>query len=238
MNVNPAHRDHDELLLARVASGDADEIDRAAADRQLAACQDCRTLLADVLAIHAATTGDVLRVPSRPRSFRIAADQLERLRTPAWRRWLARFGAPRFDLVRPLATAVAGLGLAVFVIGSVQVSLPSFGFAAAGAPETATPAPAAQIPGSETAVPTPPLVPSSAEDRNYGGVAASPAPGSLRGAEKYPQPTEPATTLDQSRGLAASGEQRIPLVPLGVVFLVVGVAVIVLNTTARRAAGR
>src|SRR3972149_2866879 len=85
--------------------------------------------------LRSAAVPGVLRVPPRPRSFRFSPDDLERLHAPAWRRWLGRIGAPRFDLVRPLATAVAGIGLAVVVLGS---ALPGAGpgvfFQAAGAP--------------------------------------------------------------------------------------------------------
>ena len=55
MTVNPAHRDHDQLLIVRMASGDADAVDTKLAERQLAACDDCRTLLTDLGAIRSAT---------------------------------------------------------------------------------------------------------------------------------------------------------------------------------------
>lgn len=230
MTVNPAHRDHDQLLIARMASGDADAVDTKLAERQLAACDDCRTLLTDLGAIRSATVAGVLRVPPRPRSFRFSPDDLERLHAPAWRRWLGRLGAPRFDLVRPLATAVAGIGLAVVVLGS---ALPGAGpaalFRAAGAPSAGAEGtdPSAQ----GTATP-------AGETDGFGAPATVP--------DRTKSTSEPTRAVEAAGpggpkdiGLSSPSEPAsIPVAPIGVVLLGSGLALVVLSTAARRAAGR
>jgi len=226
--VNPAHRDHDELLIVRAASGDADAVDARLAERQLAACVDCRTLLADIHAVRSSTVANVLRVPPRPRSFRISPDELERLRAPAWRRWLGRFGKPRFDLVRPLATAVAGLGLAVLVLGS---AVPA---ASPAALVQATP----EVPGERGATGAPTVTDSESQ---MNGAYASPAEDSAGrlGPKSTATPAEapPAVGLERARDLADE-QTPLPIAPIGVVILGSGLALVVLNTAARRAAGR
>lgn len=201
--MDPAHPSHDLLLIARSAGGDADPDETAAAQHQLASCADCRALHADLRAIQASTNASVLRVPPRPRSFRIPADELVPSTGPAWKRWLGRFGAPRFDFVPPLATVVAGLGLAVIVVGSASTA--SFSFlggpaSAPGAPteltgrdQAAGQSPAATAAPSAAPVPvagqtpaagaTPPTYdsksahPSASPSGAEGGASQSEAPG-------------------------------------------------------------
>lgn len=227
--MNPAHRDHDELLIVRIGSGDADAVDRAAGERQLASCEDCRTLLVDIHAIRSFSTREALRVPPRPRSFRIPPAELERLRGPQWRRWLAGFGAPRFDLARPLATAVAGLGLAVLVLGS---AVPAAGPATAERQPTG-----AAAPGFGAASPAP--APGAYQGDN---LAQRPA-ASTQGDAKDSATAAPVARLrvqdEREVGLSGTGESvPLPLAPIGAVVLASGLALVVLNTAARRAAGR
>jgi hypothetical protein len=242
MSVNPAHRDHDTLLIVRAASGDGDPIDQRQAADQLATCEDCRALAADVAAIRGSLTASVLRVPARPRSFRILADDLDRLRAPAWRRWLGRFGAPSFDLVRPLATAVAGIGLAIAVLGSAGTAANPVTLS--GASPAASEAPAEQLAPGAASAPT-------ASDRPFGAVA-------------YPQPSAVPTTgsgamADSGKGTATPTgaaaapnpgpvipaartttevQPAVPLLPIGAVVLVLGLATLLLHAAARRTAGR
>ena len=64
---NPAttHAAHDELLSARLFGDDVDERERAAAIEQMAACDECADLFADLGSIREATVA--LPVPARPR---------------------------------------------------------------------------------------------------------------------------------------------------------------------------
>ena len=226
--MNPAHPDHDELLIVRVASGDADAVDASLAERQLAACPDCRTLLSDVSAIRASTVADGLRVPPRPRSFRILPEELERLRAPAWRRWLSGLGMPRFDLVRPLGSAVAGVGLAVVVLGSAVPSASPAAFLQAS-PGAATDAGAPGAPtmsGAQGGVKAPY---GSPEVDNAGELGAA--------STATPAKAPPRQALEGQRELT-QGQAPVPLASLGLVLLGSGLAIVVLNTAARRAAGR
>jgi hypothetical protein len=243
--VNPAHRDHDELLIVRAASNDAAPSDDQLARRQLAACEDCRTLFEDVSAIRAATVADVVRVPPRPRSFRIPPEDLERLRTPAWRRWLGRLGAPSFDLVRPLATVVAGLGLAVAVLGSGYGALPGSSAALVQSPTAAGErelAPNAY--GSPTAAPggafgaqaSPGATQAPAQD-GAGKSLETSAPVSEVPPTAAPVPEAPPTDL-RAPTSTPGGELPLSVPSLGLAAFVAGLGALLLNTVARRAAGR
>lgn len=241
--MNPAHRDHDELLIVRAASNDAAPSDDQLARTQLATCEDCRALFEDVRAIRSATVAEVLRVPPRPRSFRIPPEDLERLRTPAWRRWLGRLGAPSFDLVRPLATVVAGLGLAVAVLGSGYGALPGSSAAlvqSSTAAEERELAPNAY--GSPTAAPGgafgaqgSPAATSAAAQDGAGKSEATPAPAP----EATPAPAAEAPPTDlRTPTSAPGGGTPLSLPSLGLAAFVAGLGALLLNTVARRAAGR
>jgi hypothetical protein len=247
--VNPAHRDHDELLIVRAASNDVSGVDDQVARRQLGTCEDCRALFDDVAAISAATVADVLQVPPRPRSFRIPHEDLERLRTPVWRRWLGQLGAPSFDLVRPLATVVAGLGLAVTVLGGGlgSVALPGPGTTALLASPTDTVgrelAPGAY--SSPTAAPgkvdfgsqaSPAATQAAAQD-GAGKSVATAAPVPEASATGAPAPEAPPTDL-RTPAPASGGGPPLSLPSLGLAAFVAGLGALLLNTAARRAAGR
>jgi hypothetical protein len=212
------HRSHDELLVVRLASGDADAVDRAAADPQLAACMECRALLADVTAIRASTTASSLPVPPRPRSLRLTPEQLERGARGGWRRWLADLGAPRFDVLRPLGTGVAALGLVAVALGSVQPL--AQGVALFGAP---------------AAAPAPGEVRTDAEGGDMQGRdTLSPALGPEPIVPEQPVPGE-EREFDK---VAAEAPQPLPVVPIGALVLASGMAILVVHSAARRAAGR
>ena len=260
MNVTPVHRDHDELLIVRAAEGDADPVDSRLAQGQLTGCAECRALFADVAAIRASTTASVLRVPPRPRSFRVDPDELERSRLPAWRRWLSGLGSPRYDVLRPFAGAVAGVGLAVMVLSSVTFSFGSP--AAAPIRDLAASAAASQgtsevyaAPGASP-VPAPGATAQSGRSTDYGpstggaaGAASPPAlvsgsPDSAGPAASAPTAAEaPAAgsgkSVDSGSPSAhAPGSAGLPIGAVGAILLLTGVGVFLLQTTARRAARR
>jgi len=266
--VTSAHREHDELLIVRAADGDADAVDARLARDQLAGCPDCRALFADLASIRNATTAAVLRVPPRPRSFRIDADTLERQRVPAWRRWLSRLGAPRYDALRPLAGAVAGVGVAVIVLSSGTFSFASPG--AAPIRDVAASAPASQgtsevyaAPGAATAAPgsSPAALPaptgvgdkSTAFGPSGGGTTAvrSSAPSSaggssgsegsnVSGASAPPEAPALGTKSVDSGGPSTSvpTSSGLSATTIGALLLFVGASVFVLQSVARRTVGR
>jgi hypothetical protein len=262
MSVTPDHRDHDELVIGRAAARDADPADARMAQEQLAACAACRALFADVAAIQQATNRTTLRVPPRPRSFRIDPAVLERGAIPTWRRWLSRLGSPRYDVVRPLAGAVAGIGLAVMVVGSLagSASLPAAApvrdLAASpgasqgvsevyGAPgSTAVPAPAATAQSDRTTSFGPTTGGATGSEAptgaSAGGAAASGSPGTT--AVKAPAST-PTKAVDSGSPptLAPTSPSASPTVPIwlvGAIVVLGGASLFLLQSVARRIAGR
>lgn len=121
------HAAHDRLLVAALADRTTDALTRAeldAARAQVTTCPDCAALHADLVAIAAAVP--TAAIPTRPRDFRIAPADAERLRAPAWRRWLAGVGSPRDMVTRPLAIGLTTLGLAGLLVATVG-ALPGSG---------------------------------------------------------------------------------------------------------------
>jgi anti-sigma factor RsiW len=111
------HATHDGLLVSTWVAGDATPVERAAAETLVADCSDCRQLAADLRAVAAAVRD--LPQPRRPRDFTLTEADAARLRRRGWRRLLAAFGGPRFDVARPLAVGLTTLGLAGVLLSSV-----------------------------------------------------------------------------------------------------------------------
>ncbi len=120
------HADHDLLLVAEAA-------DRAGQlPPALASCPECRTLHTELVALAAAVPSAAL--PSRPRTYTLTQADADRLRGPAWRRWLGAIGTSRDVISRPLALGFTTLGLAGLLVATVPGALPSGG-ATGAAPE-------------------------------------------------------------------------------------------------------
>jgi hypothetical protein len=81
------HAAHDELLIARLFGADVDDRERTLAQEQVAGCEDCAALYADLASIARATAA--LPVPTRPRDFTLTVADAARLQ-PGRRGW-ARF---------------------------------------------------------------------------------------------------------------------------------------------------
>ena len=150
------HADHDLLLVAAYAAGDATGIDLETAQAQVATCADCAVLHRDLRAVAAALPA--LPAPVRPRDFRLAPEQAARLRPSAWRRLLQPFAGPRFAFAGPLGTGLATLGIAgLLVAGSLGTPLAASAPAAGAGtgPEAAEPqlAPAVVEPEARDASP-------------------------------------------------------------------------------------
>jgi hypothetical protein len=127
------HAEHDPLLVAAYAAGDATgaQLDEAAG--LVATCHACAALHHDLRAIVLALPATAAAAPSpRPRDFRLTAEQAASLRPAGWRRLLAPLAGPSFAFARPLGTGLATIGLAgILVAGASGIPL---GGGAAAAP--------------------------------------------------------------------------------------------------------
>ena len=117
---HPNHPDHDLLLIAAHAAGDATVTDGVRAQSLLETCPECVDLHRDLLSITA--TSRSLRAAAAataPRDFRITPEQAARLRRGSWLRTvLAPFGGAR-SAARPMATAFTSLGVAGLLVATV-----------------------------------------------------------------------------------------------------------------------
>lgn len=176
------HFAHDALLLAALTSGDALEAaDRARADAQVRDCAACAALLADLVAIRAATVE--LPAPRRRRDFRLTEADAARLRPAGWRRVLVAFGSPRARLAGPASLGLATLGIAGLLLATVPTALVAersgaiaTGAEANGAAVAA--APAATAAPAPTPPPVPAPTPAGAETAApFGGAQVAETPG-------------------------------------------------------------
>jgi hypothetical protein len=110
------HAGHDELLIARLFGGDVSEVESARALDQMAECEECETLFADLGVMAEATA--MLPTPVRPRDFTLTEADAARLGHRIGGRWRV-FG---LGLRRSLGGAVAALG----IVGMVAAGTGSF----------------------------------------------------------------------------------------------------------------
>ena len=133
--MSTLHAAHDPLLLAAHAAGDASGADLARAAALVAGCPDCARLHRDLRALPLALAS--APAPSRPRDFRLTAEQAESLRRPAgWRRLLAPLSGAS-SAAGPLAASLAALGLAGLLLGSGLSGALNLGVGSAGSAGTA-----------------------------------------------------------------------------------------------------
>ena len=126
----PDHQtDHDPLLIAAFAAGDAEGADLERAQALVAACDDCAALHHDLRAIAAALPA--VPAPARSRDFRLSREQADALRPSGWRRLLAPLAGPRFAFAGPLGGSLAALGL-VGILVAGAASSPIAGSGAGG----------------------------------------------------------------------------------------------------------
>jgi hypothetical protein len=123
------HDTHDRLLIAARAAGDLTGRDLDRAELLLAACDHCRTLLAELRAIAEVTR----HLPAAPRppalDFRLTPDRAASLaRGHRWRQFLRPFGRTGIGAVRPLAATFTTLGVAGLLLAALPM-LPSAGSA-------------------------------------------------------------------------------------------------------------
>jgi hypothetical protein len=146
------HADHDRLLVATYAAGDATGAELETAQALVATCADCAALHRDLRTIAGAVAA--LPAPVRSRDFRLSPEQAARLQPSPWRRLLAPFAGPRFAFAGPLGTGLATLGIAgLLVAGSLGAPLaamaPTGGGAQSGSGVQAPVAPAGGAPAIE-----------------------------------------------------------------------------------------
>jgi hypothetical protein len=217
------HADHDLLLIAEFATGEASADGGMAATAQVAACADCATLADDLRALSRATAE--LPRPARPREYTLTPEMASRIRRRGWRRLLAAFGTPRFELVRPLAAGLTTLGLAGFLLGAVP------GIAG----PAAAPATTGQYYTDQRSHAEASQAPAAVE--NYVGDSGRPAmgqaggSGSLAAGEADPDDAAAPGTDDTAR---FGARRASPLAVLSGSFLIVGLGLFALRWTARR----
>jgi hypothetical protein len=112
------HAAHDLTVMAALAARTPDltDVQTAAARDQLAACDMCANLLADLVALQTALP--TTSTPSRPRDFSLTPADAARLRRGGWRRMLGLIGSARDNVSRPLAVGFTSLGVAGLVLAS------------------------------------------------------------------------------------------------------------------------
>ncbi|MGZ8527517.1 MAG: hypothetical protein ACXWWR_01885 [Candidatus Limnocylindrales bacterium] len=242
--------DHDETLVVGLAADDLAPRELEAARGQVADCPACAELLADLRSIATATAR--LPRPQRTRDFRLTEADAARLRSPGWRRLLARLGSPGFAFTKPLAGGLAALGIA----GLILASLPS-AFGGAASSSGAFNGDGAGAGAAPSAALAPALVPdASGEARDHLGSGPLVAPrasagigvttegggskGSPSGPEAAAAPSAsgdgaPVDLSARRDGLATAGPPS-PLVVLSVVLLAAAVVLIGLRLIGRRLA--
>jgi hypothetical protein len=114
--VTPEHADHDAVLVARYAGGDAYPGEEALGRTLVERCAECARAAADIRLLSAALAAS--QAPARARDFRLTAEQAERLRGNAFERALRRLVAPGLAPLRPLAGVALSIGLLMFVVGA------------------------------------------------------------------------------------------------------------------------
>jgi hypothetical protein len=133
------HPQHDPLLIAQLAAGDALPAEQhAEATRLLASCPECARLAADLAVIARAVAQEP--VPPRRRDFRFDAERAARLRGSPLTRFLRGLSAPRLGTLRPVAAGALSLGLVFMLAGTVVPRLagPSAQLAPVAEPAAAT----------------------------------------------------------------------------------------------------
>ena len=225
----PDHQtDHDPLLIAAFAAGDAEGADLERARDLVAACDDCAALHRDLRSI--ATAMPALPAPARSRDFRLTPEQAASLQPAGWRRLLAPLAGPRFAFAAPLGGSLAALGI-------VGVLVASGGFASGGT------AGARDVGAAVTA---PEVAPAPSAAAMYAASAAPaaevPAPSSeaLTGVSQKSTPADPAAGTGPADSTAvtadASTAASSPLGVLSLVIVFIGAALVGARLVARRSA--
>lgn len=223
------HAGHDRQLVVAFACGDLPTAEAADARALVARCRRCAALVDELSIISTAMPRDLV-APSRPRDFRLTAEDAERLRGSAVTRLLHRLGGPGLKVLQPLAGAAMAIGIVLMLTTSV---LPTFYGAAGAAPMPATVGAtlgddaarnAAQGEGAGGAALAP------------GGPSAAPAASAEAGASQdiagYSE-TDTSTEANVLE-LTAPVAPIDPVAPIGLGLIVLGALVLLARVLARR----
>lgn len=255
------HSTHDRLLIAGFVDRSVTDAERARAEEQLAACQECEQLYDDLVALSAATRA--LRVPARPRDFTLTPVDAERLRARGWRRLFSAIGSSRDVFSRPLALGLTTIGLAGLLVATIPNLLPSLGGAgtalstvggagnAAGDTEANPETLAGQAPAAPSAGPAFGAAAAPAAASPAASAAAAPAPAAsvnpdaerqsdnlFVGGESNPLAGEPGTRDLYGKSLSGDPEGSSGIVIVAGLLLLAGLGLFALRWTARRLGGR
>ena len=161
------HAAHDLTLIAALAARTPDltDVQTASAHDQVASCDTCSNLLADLVALQTALP--TTSTPSRPRDFTLTPADAERLRRGGWRRLLGQIGSARDNITRPLAVGFTGLGLAGLLLAGFST------FYAGGSTQSAPTTVDAQVEQAAPAASAPAASAAPSGAPAAGGAAAS-----------------------------------------------------------------
>ena len=252
---NPAttHAAHDELLIARLFGDDVDERERAAAIEQMAACDECADLFADLGSIREATAA--LPVPARPRDFSLTPADAARLRP-------ARHGLGRILGLGPRRSfggALAALGISGLLLTTAVSAIPGMSHTTSAALDTgskAAPEAAGSANDFANGAASPALVPNTGDTTAGGQPAAATAAataasavnltpaetpraaGASQGSQVAPVPATPAPSAgDQAADYVAGPwfpDWRVLLVACSMLLLALGLLLLIVPALLRR----
>jgi hypothetical protein len=135
-----SHARHDRFAIAAALGG-------GSLPSSVKTCRSCGALHRDLLSIQTAIRH--AWTPRRPRDLRLSRSALVAHRQTVWQRLIDAFGSSRDTVTRPLALALATLGMAGLVLTNVSpgtaVSVGLGGAAAPASSETANPATAPHL---------------------------------------------------------------------------------------------
>jgi hypothetical protein len=234
-----AHARHDLTLVASLAarSSDVPETVHGAARDLVERCDECRDLLADLLAVQTAVR--MVTTPTRPRDFTLTPLDAQRLAPRGWRAALGFFGSARDGFSRPLAVGFTMIGVVALlvtaapsiplggerILSTVGNAVPDSGQrAAAGAsePTAAGPAPAAApapSPAASGAVTSAPAEVAAAAAGSGSPPTRYSSADSAKSAEAYATATDGERVFngedDGSTDLQSGGTNSTPVRPAG-----------------------
>ena len=171
--LNSQHNAHDRVLVARYAAGDAYAAETDLAQSLVDNCDECAFLAADIRLI--AARMHELPAVHRPRDFRIAPEQADKLRGSWFDRLMRGLSMPGWGVARPLAGAAMAIGIALVVVGALPISNLTGGAAQDVNPNSASQAANAPSTVPVAALPqTPETTKATAEDTSGRGPATAP----------------------------------------------------------------